>query len=592
MIFAGGGHAYILVGNGGNFQSLVESQRGSASAFAIVASDGLTISHGTPDYIGTVMGDSTLMKEIRATGSAQGLGTYMQGRKQVFGMYEQVPGTSAYVISTVPIDELMRGRLSLAWQFVFLALGFGLIGAAGYFWYEKNYAPVQVNVEEYQPPATAELNSTAPARAENIVTSNSLLVAPIAPKTPPPKGVVKPPPSVALGGPVPAPAEPPDLQKEKAEAYRQVAAAMGQEMRAPLASILGFSQMVLSKTQDTEVVQAVESILREARSSRDVLDKLVTFSGERNSQKSELKIEGPIMEALKKIEGRIQEQGVRVEKDFKETSPWPLAAGDLVKVFDNLFENAIEAMERMQDKTLKISTWESPQGLHVRIVDSGEGIDRENLGRVFDPFFTTRSYAHHVGLGLSVAAGILKEHAAQLKLQSQRAQGTQVDIVFSPTTKVLSTSKELSAQQIDIADLPAEIPRLMSASAEQITEVMKESEKPIERLVDRNVDSLLELPSEDEPLQFLAGMGFDDDPPPIAPLPVIEKALSPKPAAPPPAIEQPAALVASEPEAISETTETVSVIIDKPSSTFSSFANKGSGLDSYRVEIRRPGKRT
>ncbi|MBC7371107.1 MAG: hypothetical protein H7326_06050, partial [Bdellovibrionaceae bacterium] len=137
VIFAGGGHAYIMVGNGGNFQSLIESQRGSMNSFAIVANDGLTISHATPEYIGTVMSDSTLFKEIRQTGSAQGLGTYMQGKKQVFGMYEKVPNSSAYVISVVPIDDLVRGRLSLAWQFVFLGIGFSLIGAAGYFWYEK-----------------------------------------------------------------------------------------------------------------------------------------------------------------------------------------------------------------------------------------------------------------------------------------------------------------------------------------------------------------------------------------------------------------------------------------------------------------------
>jgi two-component system NtrC family sensor kinase len=385
VIYAGGGHAYILVGSGGNLQTLIESQKGSISSFAIVASDGLTISHAVPEYIGTVMGDSTLLKEIRATGSAQGLGTYLQGKKQVFGMYEQVPGSSAYVISTVPMDDLVKGRLSLAWQFVFLAVGFGLIGAAGYVWYEKRNprgapaavsAPARPTQEVLPPiPSVSMQNVVTPPPSmsgRDVITSNASLIAPIAPKSAPPSPGT----FTSRGESVPAPAMPPDWQQEKAEAYRQVAAAMGQEMRAPLASILGFSQMVLSKTQEPEVVQAVESILREARSSRDVLEKLVTFSGERRSPKSEAKIEGPLVQALKILDSRIQLKGIQVEKDFQDTRPWLMASEDLVKVFESFIENAIEGMERMQNKILKISTSESEAGLHVRIVDTGEGIER------------------------------------------------------------------------------------------------------------------------------------------------------------------------------------------------------------------------
>ncbi|RYZ86488.1 MAG: hypothetical protein EOP06_14390, partial [Proteobacteria bacterium] len=333
LIFADGGHAYILVGNGQNFQSLIESQRGSLNSFAIVANDGLTISHATPEYIGTVMGDSTLMKEIKSSGSAQGLGTYVQGKRPVFGMYEQVPGSSAYIISTVPTDLLMKGRLSLAWQFVFLAVGLGLIGTAAYVWYDRRNTPAlepypvlkgnhsSEPVPSFSPSTSSSLLTSTPQPANpestlpavksaststmhqdgesDVVTQNSYLIAPMAPKIPPPPSYGAQ--SATPGGPVPAPAVPPELQQEKSEAYRQVAAAMGQEMRAPLASILGFSQMVLSKTQEPEVVQAVESILREARSSRDVLEKLTTFSGPRNVEKSEAMIEGPIMQALRNL---------------------------------------------------------------------------------------------------------------------------------------------------------------------------------------------------------------------------------------------------------------------------------------------------
>jgi len=607
VIFAGGGSAYILVGRGENFQALIDSQKGSMSTFAIIASDGLTISHPMLDYVGTVMSDSTMLKEIRATGSVHGLGVYKQGRQQIFGMYDQVPRTNAYVLSTVPMAELLKGRLSLAWQFVFMLVGLGFIGAAIYFWQEKKAGEAPVPVARATPAAVAVKAApvSAPAApppslvgdSAAVVTANTRLAAPAAP----------PPPAAQAFTPQ-------ELRAEKAEVYRQVASALGQEMRAPLASILGFSQMVLAKTQEPEVVQAVESILREARSSRDVVEKLATFAGEKTSQKTETKIEGPIAQALKKLDPLLQQKGVRVERDFKDTSPWLLSSQDLARAFENLFVNAIESMERMQNKLLRISVWEAVEGLHVRISDTGEGIETENLPKIFDPFFTTRSFANHVGLGLPVVMGILKEHQAKIHVQSQRGQGTQVEIVFAPPSPVAAVGSKASSlppppPPIPAPELPADLPKISAAAkAAQVPEPSSA------KITEVNVESMLEMQEDEMPLQFLAGQGFDDDPAPQAPLPVVAKAPAEAPAgavkpasAPPPAPSAPppppaAAAAATVPppfepsvsdlDAEAEPTKVVaSMIIDTPSPAVRPD-KPSSPLDSYKVEIRRPGKRT
>lgn len=627
VIFAGGGNAYILIGSGENFQSMIESQKGSMNAVSLITSDGLMISHPTQDYVGTVMSDSTLLTEIRKTEAAQGLGAYKQGQQQIFGMYSQVPGTNSYVISTVLISDLLKGRLSLAWQFLFMAVGILLIGAAVYFWQEKKAeaqaqllaaagpAPPRVIPTAQRqpvapsapPPPAAPAARPSPVHDTSVVTSNETLAAPVAPRGPVPTSM----PEVATE----TSAQAPELQQEKTEAYRQVAAALGQEMRSPLASILGFSQMVLAKTQDPEVVQAVESILREARSSRDVLEKLVTFTGEHSTEKTDAKIEGPIMQALKNIDGKLTEKGVRVEKDFQATSPWPLAAVEITKAFENLFMNAIEAMERMPEKTLKISTWEADDGLHVRIADSGEGIDPENLNKVFDPFFTTRSFAHHVGLGLPVVAGILKEHAGQMKIQSERGQGTQVELVFTARAEAVDLMSAPKAPPppppAAAKDLPMDLPKSVAAQ-EEVRVTMKETEAPKEKLTDINVDSLLELSIDDMPLQFLEGKGFDEEPP-TAPLPEPVLQRPSKPAAPPPSAVVPSTVPPSapppsnpppprvamdskpvqEPEQNPEAepeTETPTFIIDKPLAA--PMMTSKTELDSYKVAVRRPGKKS
>lgn len=571
LIFAGGGSAYILVGSGENFQALIDSQKGSMSSFSIVASDGLTISHAVPDYIGNVMSDSTLLKEVRTKGAAQGVGIFKQGKTSVFGMYEKVAGTNSYVISTVALDDLLRGRLSLAWQFVFLVLGFSLLGAALYFWYEKKQAhlaatspaivsaplpeapvvaaPMKKSAPVSKPAASSAAgssdsssaalpqvpaNSTSPtkgapaktaspntnpmsanpilpsAHSASVVVTNSELVAPSAPRT-------------ALPEVTTHPEEP---SAEKSDAYRQVASALGQEMRAPIASILGFSQMVLSKTQDPEVVQAVESILREARSSRDVLEKLQTFSGERNSAKFDGKIETAISQALKKFESLFKDKGVTVEKDFGDTSTWPLSVDDMTKVFENLFSNAVEAMERMQEKRLKISVNEDAVGLRVLIMDSGEGISPENLEKIFDPFYTTRSFAHHVGLGLPVVYGILKEHHAEIQIKSSRGQGTQVEIHILPIAKTAASRAEgkpsvtsaplappMAASERSTPASAANVATPTAAAANTTPETPATPAAPAApKLTDVNVDKLLDFSSDELPLEFLDGFGFGNSP--------------------------------------------------------------------------------
>lgn len=660
VIFAGGGNAYILIGSGENFQSLIESQKGSMSAVSLIASDGLTISHATPDYVGTVMSDNTMLKEIRNTSAAQGLGSYQQGKRQIFGMYSQIPGTNAYVISTVPVEELLKGRLSLAWQFVFMAVGLCLVGAGVYFWQEKRAAalaaaapvaaPTVKPSAQRQPVAPSVPAPPTPAHAPSVVTANSTLAAPVAPRTPAQDPALLPPTSIPTGAPPPpknssSTFTPQELQAEKTEAFRQVAAALGQEMRSPLASILGFSQMVLSKTQDPDVVQAVESILREARSSRDVLEKLVTFTGEHSTDKTEAKIEGPISQALKNIDGKIQQKGVKVEKEFKDTNPWPIATADLVKAFENIFMNAIEAMERMPEKVLRIKAWEAGDGLHVTVSDTGEGIDIENVEKVFDPFFTTRSFAQHVGLGLPVVVGILKEHNAQVAMQSQRGKGTTVEMIFAPSgiaKNVLTAPK--APPPMRAPELPADLPKA-AATHDEVVEVMRDAEVPKEKLTDRNVDSLLELPEDDMPLQFLEGQGFEDEPGPSAPLPKEAVERPTKPAIAPPVIAPtppplapssaqnlppsapPGGAIAMKPpvfvpnesddlssEVTGERTIALSLpgsdsqqvhdsepveltieksepllVIDKP--TAPPMMTQKSALDSYKVEVRRPGKR-
>jgi signal transduction histidine kinase len=71
-----------------------------------------------------------------------------------------------------------------------------------------------------------------------------------------------------------------------------------------------------------------------------------------------------------------------------------------------------------------VCTWAASGFIHVEIADTGQGIQPENLARIYDPFFTTKAAKKGTGLGLSITYGIVHEHSGVIEVDSNIGQGT------------------------------------------------------------------------------------------------------------------------------------------------------------------------
>lgn len=445
LIFLSGNRAYALFGSGEIFQSLIDAQKGSLSTFSIVTGSGLTVGHPIPEYLGTVMRDDPVFMEAQKSGSSHGSNTFATKAGELFGMYEVVPQSNLVVLSSAALSETMKGRSGLWWQFLLLGCGLILVGIGAVLWV---VVPAEKQIETLTEELQAAQSKTAPA-------------APTA-------KVIMPDPEI--------------VHKEKVQASMRVASALAHEMRGPLASILGYSQMILAKSPEPEIVKSTDSILREARAARSVLDKLLGYAGEKEQEKNSMKVEGPLAKTLKEMEALFTQKGVKIIKNIQETSNLDLHVDELIRALRNILQNSVEAMERMAKKEIKIDLFEDAEGIHLDIQDSGEGIDPQNMDKIYDPFFTTRSFHNHMGLGLSVAFGILKEHHADLKVESQRAHGTKISILFK---KVVAESVMIEKEE----------PVIIAA------DLLKPLEKPPQPEVtnsplDVNIDAMLDFPDE------------------------------------------------------------------------------------------------
>ncbi len=111
----------------------------------------------------------------------------------------------------------------------------------------------------------------------------------------------------------------------------------------------------------------------------------------------------------------------------------------------NLFLNALAAMDRGGVLSVGLALQEN-RTLRITVGDSGTGIRREDLGRVFDPYFTTK--ASGMGLGLAVVHRIVEAHGGEIRLESEPGRGTTFTVLLRPV------GSDAPAQQFNTGPRP------------------------------------------------------------------------------------------------------------------------------------------
>ncbi len=216
-----------------------------------------------------------------------------------------------------------------------------------------------------------------------------------------------------------------DLRRsERLAALGKMAAGVAHELRNPLSSIKGLALVLQSRftgeNQDRETATIlVQEVERLNRSISELLD----YARPQTLQKIELDLHNLLNKALSLLSIDAEASAVKIATDFQEKLPTLQADADKMnQVFLNLFLNAIQAME--SGGTLSVSTITTERSVKIMIADTGCGIETQDLGRIFDPYFTTKPEG--TGLGMAMSSKIVEEHGGSITLTSEINQGTLV----------------------------------------------------------------------------------------------------------------------------------------------------------------------
>ena len=216
------------------------------------------------------------------------------------------------------------------------------------------------------------------------------------------------------------------VYKEKLAVLGQLAGGISHELRNPLGAIKNAAyllNMALEKPEP-EVKEAVGILDREVITSEKIINSLLDFARPKPPALRKLRINDVLKEVLSRTNvpdlpaapNAAQAGNVEVVTQLDETLPTVLADPDqLSQVFGNIILNAIQAMSEGGQLTLKTKT-ESPEWVTISFTDTGAGIPKENLGKVFEPLFTTK--AKGIGLGLALTKTLIEGHGGSTEVES------------------------------------------------------------------------------------------------------------------------------------------------------------------------------
>ena len=221
-------------------------------------------------------------------------------------------------------------------------------------------------------------------------------------------------------------------RSDKLAAVGQLAAGIAHEIGTPLNVISGNAEFLKMEHEGAEELQ---TIVDEVTRISHLVQRLMSFARQEEPRVEAVDVGDVVDSVVSLMQHQMVRKGVRVTVTIPPGTP-PVAAdrGQLQQVLLNLVMNAWQAMPAGGDLSISARATGPDEAVSasvtIAVTDTGEGIDAEQLPRVFEPFYTTKDVGEGTGLGLAIVQRIVEDHDGSIELRSQPGLGTQIELRF------------------------------------------------------------------------------------------------------------------------------------------------------------------
>ncbi len=225
------------------------------------------------------------------------------------------------------------------------------------------------------------------------------------------------------------------LHQDKMASLGKLSSSVVHEINNPVAGILNLvllCKRILKEDAFTEsqldlFSQYLDLMETETRRVTRITGNLLAFARQSKIEVTRFDVNELMEQTLMLNANLLRINKIRIIEDLEQNLPLIRGSEDQIQqVIMNLISNAVESMAQAPRKRLTLKTCRTPdrQAVKIQIKDTGAGIPKAYVSKIFEPFFSTKKKGKGVGLGLSVVYGIIEEHRGKMYVDSTEGQGT------------------------------------------------------------------------------------------------------------------------------------------------------------------------
>lgn len=220
------------------------------------------------------------------------------------------------------------------------------------------------------------------------------------------------------------------IQTKKLAALGTLVSGVSHEINNPLAGLYNCLRRIDARPEDAEQTKKYATLMRKALAHIEhTVQNLLNFLRQKKVVHKRLNLNEVVAASLELLAYKLQKRGV--DKQLRLDPRLPMISGDtgtLEQVFVNLIMNAADAMP--EGGTLAITTQSCGGEVIVEVRDTGRGMPASALGKIFDPFYTTKEVGQGTGLGLSICKRFVTDHHGTIEVESEEGKGATFRLQF------------------------------------------------------------------------------------------------------------------------------------------------------------------